>query len=997
MRICLVTHGFPPHERTGVEQYTALLAAELSRRGHVVEVFAPRRVPEYPDYSLRREVREVGGGVSHGVNWVTLNRNPEGPLEMLEVPAVARVFGRFLDRERPEVCHFQHVVKLGIGLIDEARRRDIPTLYTAHDYYAVCHRYTLLRPDLTPCDVRGDSMACARCDLALGHLNAQPGLGDYQMGVFKEQLTEPAWERLKAILDDDTEAAGIDLGEVDAAFDLRQDLDARRARAFDALDRILAPTEFLRSELERGGVDPRKLEVLRYGIETGDLADVPPVRVKGPEPLRLAFIGGLSKHKGVHRLLQAWRLLAESPVEGARPAELSIWGYSTDAVYHEALRKEAAGLGVHWRGPYERAELPAVMATADVVICPSTWVENYPIVIREAFAAGRPVVASDFGALPESVRDGVDGLLFGRDDADDLARVLRRLVAEPELVGELVAGLPEVHGVAAQAEELLERYASLVGAREDEDGPDLPPSLRVFQSRYEEISERPTRELLRGALAKLAVLREGLGVGGVDVTELFGEVGEGLRTQDWMRDARQEIEWLRGKLQQEGDIRDELEEAVAYLRRELYDSREGDVRKTQHLRAAEEYVREKEGVLSTVEERLRETESYVRAKEQDLEAAEAQLGEVADYVATKEAEVRAAHEELEKLREYAREKERVIADFEGALREAGAYARTKEVELVQTEDKLGEAGRHIEEQREALEAMRAELEAASEHVRKQESDLAAKARGLDEAATRMREQERSIGLGQGELDRAREDLRDVRDELEEAREECSRAEAAREVAEAALREKEGEVEAVRSELDELSTELEEKAGELEAHESAIEERDALLRASRKELEATAARAAAREEEESDKLRSAAELGMVAIDTQRRLLSQELLPLFEGLSQAVAPQAEPEGPHPEASFGHLLEALRDLQEKAHHVREELGWRRTQAQELERLQGEVARLREELDWRRGEMEKLADVMRRVAGVRSFALERYRKRVLGWESQAAGDPDNHEEERT
>ena len=175
----------------------------------MVEVFVPRRKEELPDHSLRRESRVVPGapGVSYGVNWVTVNRDPEGPLEMLEVPAVARVFGQFLDRERPQVCHFQHVVKLGTGLIEEARQRGIPTIYTAHDYYAVCHRYTLLRPDLSHCDTRGDSMACAHCDLALGHLNAQPGLGDYQMGVFPDQLEPEAWSRLASILDDEAGAA----------------------------------------------------------------------------------------------------------------------------------------------------------------------------------------------------------------------------------------------------------------------------------------------------------------------------------------------------------------------------------------------------------------------------------------------------------------------------------------------------------------------------------------------------------------------------------------------------------------------------------------------------------------------------------------------------------------------------------------------------------------------------------------------------------------------
>ncbi|MCB9913645.1 MAG: glycosyltransferase [Planctomycetes bacterium] len=60
--------------------------------------------------------------------------------------------------------------------------------------------------------------------------------------------------------------------------------------------------------------------------------------------------------------------------------------------------------------------MPALLAAADVVAVPSLWPENAPFVIREAFAAGRPVLASDTPALRESVSDGVDGRLLPQGD-----------------------------------------------------------------------------------------------------------------------------------------------------------------------------------------------------------------------------------------------------------------------------------------------------------------------------------------------------------------------------------------------------------------------------------------------------------------------------------------------------------------------------------------------------------------------------------------------------
>ncbi|MFT5464895.1 MAG: glycosyltransferase involved in cell wall biosynthesis, partial [Planctomycetota bacterium] len=461
MRIALVVHGFPPYERTGVENYTAGIARALAQRGHVVEVFAPRVDELSPEHAIRRE--EVDG---YGVTWVTLNHTPDGPREMLDRPGVARSFGQFLDSERPDVVHLQHVVKLGVGPIFEASKRGIPMVYTAHDYYAACHRYTLLRPDLSHCDVRGDFMACGLCDAALGYLNEIEGLGDYQMGVLPDQLTEEQRAGLAGLLDDDPEAAGWEQGALDSATDLRRELDSLRLQAFSRLDLVLAPTKYLAAELVRGGISPERVEVLPYGVETQDLQGLTPVLSEGEGgqgELRFAFFGGFSKHKGVHLLLDAFGLLG--PEAGA---SLSLWGYGSDAPYVAQLRARAKEVGAKWGGSYAREELPAILASADVVVVPSTWVENQPLVIREAFAARRPVLASDFGAIPESVHDEVDGLLFTVGDAEDLAAKMRRCLVEPGLVARLAAAIEPVHDAADQALELEPLYTRLVEAAAEE-------------------------------------------------------------------------------------------------------------------------------------------------------------------------------------------------------------------------------------------------------------------------------------------------------------------------------------------------------------------------------------------------------------------------------------------------------------------------------------------------------------------------------------------------
>ncbi len=600
MRICLVTHGFPPIERTGVENYTAGLARAFARAGHTVEVFAPRRDALMPNCGIRREMRD---GVA--INWIALNTDPEGPREMLDRPAVAAEFGRFLERERPEIVHFQHVVKLGVGLILEASRRGIPSLYTAHDYYSVCHRYTLLRPDLAHCDVRGDFMACARCDLALSFLNGLGArLGDYQMGALAEQLSAEERGALVGILADEPEPAGFSQQDLDAACDQRRELDASRARAFNALDLILAPTVFLREELVRGGIERNKIAIQPYGIENEDLVALPSIRGDPGAAVRFGYLGGLSKHKGAHVLLEAFARLRSEPEPRA---ELTLYGMGTDAKYEERLRERAAEVGARFGGPYEREHLPRLLADLDVVIVPSIWVENYPLVIREAFSARRPVLASRFGALSESVRDGVDGLLFEPDNPEALAAVMRRVASEPGLLERLAEKIERVKTVEEEASELVARYRQLIDARERTAEVELPSSLQGFVRRFERLRALPTRELFARALSGVERLRAEFApeTGDPDQAELLlGALGESSSAQTLIRDLRRANEWLSDTTEhgtRQGELTRSMDEAQLSFREAV-----------ERLRAMESALSSTEQSLQDREERLSKVEAQFR-------------------------------------------------------------------------------------------------------------------------------------------------------------------------------------------------------------------------------------------------------------------------------------------------------------------------------------------------------------------------------------------------
>jgi glycosyltransferase involved in cell wall biosynthesis len=111
---------------------------------------------------------------------------------------------------------------------------------------------------------------------------------------------------------------------------------------------------------------------------------------------------------------------------------------------------------IAFAGPYGEEQASDVFAGMDALVVPSTWYENTPFVVLEAFAAGVPVLASDLGGLTEIVQDGVDGLLFRAGDAPSLQSAIERLCGEPGLYERLRPKAP--HGIDADFARFLPLY-----------------------------------------------------------------------------------------------------------------------------------------------------------------------------------------------------------------------------------------------------------------------------------------------------------------------------------------------------------------------------------------------------------------------------------------------------------------------------------------------------------------------------------------------------------
>ena len=189
--------------------------------------------------------------------------------------------------------------------------------------------------------------------------------------------------------------------------------DVRRRGLFQQVRRWIAISHAQKEFHIRMGIPAERIDVVHHFLEREKSEPIPDFPSDGYG----LFIGRLSPEKGVDRLLKAWASLGKS-------RRLVIAG---DGPEMPALQELATNLrldNVTFAGFVSRADQPKLWAGAAFSIVPSVWEEPFGMVVLEAWAQGRPVVAHRIGALPEIITDGVDGFLADPADDSGLANVL---------------------------------------------------------------------------------------------------------------------------------------------------------------------------------------------------------------------------------------------------------------------------------------------------------------------------------------------------------------------------------------------------------------------------------------------------------------------------------------------------------------------------------------------------------------------------------------------
>lgn len=445
MKILEVVHCFPPRNRAGTEILTQNLSRELAKR-HEVHVLYPvyRKgasecyINSYKDGKERIEIHELTleenmwDHASRLLRFDALSGSARAILTYKN-DGVRKKFAECLEEIHPDIVHFQHLLGLPVDLPLEAKK-NCRVVLGLNDYWLMCPTTHFLNSDGDICS-NCSPENCWKClSKKWSNLASTRRLIDNR--ILKKVFETYAVNRI-----------------AERAICIKQSLKCA--------DKIVAPSEtVIRQYAKNGFIDDKhlkdgKVALIHHGVDTHNLSKV---RKNPSNNTRFGYVGSLVERKGLHVLIEAITKL------GDPRAELKIYGSTVldpSYKYHKYLiEKSQNHPEVRFMGSFEDIRDP--YSNIDVLVVPSITYEGFGLVVQEAFAAKMPVIASNIGALNESVEHMKNGLLFEAGNANDLARKMRMIVENPVFRRQLERNVPHVKSVEQNAQEIEEIYEAVV-------------------------------------------------------------------------------------------------------------------------------------------------------------------------------------------------------------------------------------------------------------------------------------------------------------------------------------------------------------------------------------------------------------------------------------------------------------------------------------------------------------------------------------------------------
>jgi glycosyltransferase involved in cell wall biosynthesis len=291
---------------------------------------------------------------------------------------------RLIEQFEPDLMHVFGVhVHLSPSILVAAKERGIPTVMTCNDYKHICPNYKLFHHNRICFDCKSGNFTnaivnrCAKESLSFSAASALEAFVHRKKRVYERYVDHYTFS-------------------ADFMAEVTQEFWSDREFSWSKVMNPFDSRSFVAPDDDDG-----------YGLYFGRLID----------------------EKGVHILIEAAANIGNFPIKiiGSGPDE-------------QKLRNRVSELGisnVEFLGALWDDDLAPMLSRARFVAIPSIWHENFPYVVNQSFAFGRPVIGSNRGGITELVDHGVRGLIYDAQNIDSLAESIRTLAENPTLARQM--------------------------------------------------------------------------------------------------------------------------------------------------------------------------------------------------------------------------------------------------------------------------------------------------------------------------------------------------------------------------------------------------------------------------------------------------------------------------------------------------------------------------------------------------------------------------------
>jgi glycosyltransferase involved in cell wall biosynthesis len=359
----------------GTERYLFDLCDGLGGLGHSVIHFSTREARNFDslwsDYFIEQVAYDE-------LSKKDLFSNIKNACNFIYSFKAKRKIGSLIDQYQPQIAHIHNIYhQISPSILHVLKKKRIPVIMTLHDYKLICPSYNLF----------SKGSICEKCKGAR-----------YYHAFFNRCLKESV-------------AASL-LGCLEMYFHKLLNIYSNN------VDLFIVPSRFVYNKMIEFGVNPKKVMFIPYAI------NIDKFKPNFEPGSYILYSGRLIVEKGVITLLKSLKLFPDLPVkilgEGPQRSELEKF------MHEEGIKN------VEFLGYKNKDELSLIIRNSLCVVVPSEWYEPAGLVVYEAFAAGKCVIASRVGGIPELVEDGVNGLLFEPANFYDLADKIRYIIEHPQ-------------------------------------------------------------------------------------------------------------------------------------------------------------------------------------------------------------------------------------------------------------------------------------------------------------------------------------------------------------------------------------------------------------------------------------------------------------------------------------------------------------------------------------------------------------------------------------